>query len=303
MFLRYCFLGCALVFPSSIWAQGESSGFTFDASVQGSANSLATVTKLDASVGYSFNRHWQVDLGVPYYFVSPSSSTTAATGAEAVRGIGNAYAQIRFMLPNPLVNYVSTVTGSGPTGDRNKGLSTGHATVDWSNYFDRGFGPFTPFVEAGIANTVSDTPFFIRPFLTSGFVAHGQGGVRYRFAPWMQAGVTGYLIEPHGQQTIVSRVVTKKIQTSNSTLPVNLPQNTPAATLVNGLLNNPNKPVFETTTVTTGSASLARDSGVSTWLLFGKSSGLNLQVGYTRSREYGLNTVFFGAGYNLRRAL
>jgi hypothetical protein len=61
--------------------------------------------------------------------------------------------------------------------------------------------------------------------------------------------------------------------------------------------------VFETTTVTTGSASLARDSGVSTWLLFGKSSGLNLQVGYTRSREYGLNTVFFGAGYNLRRAL
>ena len=297
---RYHLLACALlsVFPLS--AQQESdlaSGFTFGASMQGSSNSLGTITKLDTSAGYFFNRYWEVDFGVPYYFVSPSDSTKAATGAASVQGIGNAYAQVRFTLANPVVNYVTTITGTGPTGDRSKGLSTGHATVDWSNYFDRGLGPWTPFAEVGIANTVSDTMFFIRPYVTSGFVAHGQGGVRFRFARWIQAGAAGYIIEPSGQQTIVSRVVTAKSVGSGATLAVTLP-NTPVTAVAKGLLN---KPVFETTSITTGSASLARDDGVSTWLLFGKSPGLNLQVGYTRSMEYDLDTLFFGIGFHVRK--
>ena len=298
---RYYFLACVLlsaVLPLSAQEErSSSSGFVFGASMQGSSNTLGTITKLDASAGYFFNPHWEVDFGVPYYFVSPSASTSAATGAASVQGIGNAYAQVRFTLANPVVNYVATVNGTGPSGDRNKGLSTGHGTVDWSNYFDKGFGRWTPFAEVGIANAVSDTMFFIRPYVTSGFVTHAQGGARFRFTRWMLAGAAGYVIEPAGQQTIVSRVVTKK--SASSTLPVTLP-NTPVTAVAKGLLN---KPVFETTSITTGSASLARDNGVSTWLLFGRSPGLNLQVGYTRSMEYDLDTLFFGIGFNIRKAI
>jgi hypothetical protein len=296
------FLACALLSVAPLSAQQESnssSGFTFGAGMQGSSNSLGTITKLDTSAGYFFKRHWEVDFGVPYYFVSPSASTTAATGAASVQGIGNAYAQVRFTLAHPVVNYVATITGTGPTGDRDKGLSTGHATVDWSNYFDKGFGRWTPFAEAGIANAVSDTAFFIRPYVTSGFVAHAQGGARYRFAQWMQAGAAGYVIEPGGKQTIVSRVVTKKSAVSGATLPVTLP-NTPVTAVAKGLLN---KPVFETISITTGSASLARDHGVAAWLVFGKSPGLNLQVGYTRSIEYDLDTLFFRIGFNIRKTI
>lgn len=298
---RYYILVCVLLAAVSLSAQQEpvsSSGLVFGASMQGSSNSLGTIAKLDASAGYFFNRQWEVDFGVPYYFVSPSASTTAATGTASVQGIGNAYAQVRFALANPVVNYVATVTGTGPSGDRNKGLSTGHATVDWSNYFDKGFGRWTPFAEGGLANAVSDTTFFIRPYVTSGFVAHAQGGARYRFTRWM-SGAAGYVIEPSGKQTIVSRVVTTKSVGSGATLPVTLP-NTPVTAAAKGLLN---KPVFETTSITTGSASLARDNGLATWLVFGKSPGLNLQVGYTRSIEYDLNTLSFGIGFNIRKAV
>lgn len=310
--LRYRLTLCALALTAPLLAQSAQdsspNGFVFGADVQGSASSIGTITKLDASAGYYFGRHLLTDVGVPYYFVFPSSSTTASTGAGSIEGVGNAYAQIALMFPNPAVNYVSTVTGTGPSGDRNKGLSTGHATVDWNNHFDRDFGRWTPFGEAGIANTVSDTTFFVRPFTTYGFVAHGQGGLRYRFARWLQAGAAGYVIEPYGRQTVVSRVVTEESLSSVASMtPVTLPSTpvtTPVGTLLGGLLNAPSSPtaVFETSTVTSGTAALARDSGVSTWLQLGKTPGLSLQVGFTRSRDYDLNTFFFGLGYILRTA-
>jgi hypothetical protein len=310
--LRYRLTLCALALTAPLLAQDAQdappNGFVFGADMQGSTSSVGTISKLDASAGYVFNRHFMTDIGVPYYFVFPSASTTAATGSGSIEGIGNAYAQIALMVPNPTVNYVSTVTGSGPSGDRNKGLSTGHATVDWNNHFDRNFGRWTPFGEAGIANTVSDTSFFVRPFTTYGFVAHGQGGLRYRFTHWFQAGAAGYVVEPYGRQTIVSRVVTEESLSSVAgTSPVTLPSTpvtTPVGTLLGGLLSTPSTPtaVFETSTVTSGIAALARDSGVSTWLQLGKTPGLNLQVGFTRSRNYDLNTLSFGVGYTLRAA-
>lgn len=319
MFRRLVCSSAVSLIALNLYAQSsESEHFTFDERVQGSVNALGAVTKLDTSAGYIFNPHWSASLGVPFYFVSPSSSTTASTGASSVNGLGNVYAQIRFALPNPALNYVSTLTGAAPTGDRDKGLSTGHAVVDWSNYVDHRFGRFTPFGEIGFANSVADTEFFIRPYITSGFVTHAQAGARYRLASWLNVNASGYAIEPAGQQTIISRIVTvqKQSAASSASSPVtsstvktvtkNLPPvASPAASgIVNKLVSpgNSQKPVFETTTVTTGSASIARDRGYSGWLMLGSSRVFNLYAGYTRSTEYHLNTVFFGIGVSLRKA-
>jgi len=254
--------GGMLFLAAGLWAQPEpasSTGhFTFDAGVQGNTNDLGTVTRLDTAAGYQFNRHWSLDFVVPFYFISPSGTTTAFTGLTgSTQGLGNVYGQFRFTRLNPAVNYVATLTGTAPTGDRDKGLSTGHATVDWSNYFEHGFGRLTPFAEIGFANAVSDTQFFIRPYTTSGFVTHLQAGARYRLTRWMSLGGAGYDIEPAGQQTVVSRVV--RVQKLPAKPNLSAVSTLPVSALAKGL----GKPAFETTTVTTGSSSIARDRGFS----------------------------------------
>src|SRR5579872_1493737 len=143
-------LAASLPLGAQSSAPPESPAFTFDEHVEGSVNSLGAVTRVDTSAGYVFNRHWSADLGVPFYFVSPSSSTAASTGVTSFQALGNVYAQMRLTLANPAVNYVSTLTGAAPTGDRTDGLSTGHAILDWTNYFDHSFGRLTPFAEIGI---------------------------------------------------------------------------------------------------------------------------------------------------------
>jgi hypothetical protein len=297
-----------LLVAGHLWAQssesGTSSAFTFEPRIQGSYNSLGAVTRLDATPGYIFNSHWSVAAGIPYYFVSPSSSTTATTGASAFNGLGDVYAQVRLTILNPTVNYVSTVTGTAPTGDRSVGLSTGHATVDWSNYFDHSFGRFTPFAEIGIANAISDTQFFIRPYTSYGFVAHVQAGGRYRLARWLNAAASGYAIEGSGQQTIISRIGAPQKQSVPTGAASAIGNSkSPAATAPPGLIHSASQRVFETNAVTTGSASLARDEGFSGWLQFGSSRLFNLYVGYTRSTRYDLNTLFFGIGTSLRKTV
>lgn len=285
------FVFCAAV---AVQAQDAgASGVIVGANYQGSTNSYGAVSRIDLSGGYFFESHWQIELGIPFYVVSPSDSAAAA-GAASARGIGNVYAQVRFLLAGAALNYVSTLTATAPTGDPAQGLSTGRVTVDWGHYFDRGFGRFTPFGEIGVANSVSDTSFFVRPYTTLGFLVRGHAGARYHLAPWATFGASGYVIEPAGGQTVISRVVRRRV----------MPPQGPAANLPGvGAVLRLRKPVFEETAVTTGTARIARDRGFSTLLWFGKNPGLSLHVGFTRSVPFDLNTVFFGVGYNLRKML
>jgi hypothetical protein len=98
-------------------------------------------------------------------------------------------------------------------------------------------------------------------------------------------GASIYGIEPHGQQTVVSRL-----------LP--LVNTTPSATKSNG-----NGRVFQTASVTTGPADIARDHGFSTWLQFSPTPVLDFYGGYTRSIRYALDTVFVGIGVNVGKAI
>jgi hypothetical protein len=262
-----------------IAAADESSGFIFYERFLGSSNTLGNVLKLDTTVGYAFNKYFSVDGGLPVYFVRPSETATALVGSTSTNGIGNAYVELKFTAANPVVNYASTLTGTAPTGDKSSGLSTGRATVDWTNHFDRSFSRLTPFASVGFANTVSDTPLFVRPYTTLGFVTHLEGGATYRMARFLDAGAAAYEIEPAGQQTVFSKLV-KQPAPSNPG-------------------RGGHQGVFETTPVAVGSAALARDNGFSFWGGFHPSRVLTFQLGYTRSVHYALNTVSFGVGVNL----
>ena len=247
----------------------NEAGFTSYAAFEGTSDADGQVYAFNPSVGYNFNRHFGMDLGVPFYFVRASSSL----GGTSSNGIGNPSLDLRFKFLNPAVNFASVVTGTAPVGDSKKGLSTGRGTYDWTNHFDHAFGSLTPFGEVGISNTVADTRLFLRPFTALGFNTHVQGGANYDLWKFLSVGASGYAILPSGQQTIFSKVVHSS--------------------------SSGHGHVFENNQQTTGGADLARDHGFSAWVDANPAPYLDLELGYTRSVNYDLNAVSFGIGINV----
>ncbi len=260
-------------------------GWSFLSRFQGSSNTLGQVYRLDAAARYDFNRYFSVAAGLPFYFVSASGDSSTGS-LNSGSGLGNAYLVLRLAVQNPAVNYSSTLTGTAPTGDASKGFSTGRATIDWSHHFDRSFGRTTPFAIVGIANTVSDTDFFTRPYSTLGWVGHFEGGLYYALAPRVSAGASAYAITPTGDQKVFSRVIARQEGIS----PVEPPPFSPVRTPRGG---------FETESLTEGSAEIARDNGFSAWLGANLSRHLGVGIGFTRSVPFDLNTFSFGVGINV----
>ncbi len=259
--------------------QGDT-GFTSYVEFDGTSNAAGQVYRLNSSVGYSFTEHFGVDVGVPIYFVRPSTSNTSGVSGN---GLGNPYLDLRLKFLNPVVNFGSVLTGFAPAGDSKLGLTTGRATFDWTNHFDHSFNNLTPFLEAGLSNTVADTQLFIRPFTSLGMNTHFQGGASYQLGKYFNVGLSGYDIQPFGQQTVYSKVAGGN-----------------GATLGRGPGSSRGNP-FQNNQQITGGSSLVYDNGFSAWVGASPSPYLDLQVGYTRSMQYDLNSVSFGMGVNVGR--
>ena len=285
--ISFC-LTCVVRTPTTLVRASESpaevKGFTFYGGLQGSANSDAQVNRLEASVGYNFNRTFGVDCGLPFYFVNSNFSTDPSLNGFR-SGLGNAFVSFRLMPRLADWRYVSSLMVTAPTGDRDSGFSTGRVTFDWNNFVSRPFSRFTPFANLGVANTISDTNFFSRPFSSLGVVGHFEGGASYRLHRSFSVGASGYSVVPTGEQKIYSRVA--KGQSNNLT--------SPAATAP----GQGRSRAFESTAVIVDAADLARDHGFAGWLTVYPAATMYLQTGYHRSVPYSLNTFFFGIGIQL----
>jgi len=268
-----------LVVGLAMPAQAEEAerGWFFAGSFNGSANSDGIVTKAEPIVGYAINDHVRTYGGLPFYLVNVSSPTATTSTNGSMAGIGNALLGARLGIDGDAVNYSSTLEFTAPTGDKSRGFSTGRVTADWTNRFSHPFSSFTPFASVGIANTVSDTAFFVRPFTSLGLVAHFEGGTTYAVSRTVQAGGSAYAVRASGQQTIIS-----KIGGSGN----------------GGKGTNKNR-VFETVSETiTQNADLVNDHGYSAWIGVTSNRALNFRVGYSRSVNYDFNTLFFGVGFH-----
>jgi hypothetical protein len=237
---------------------------------EGSANGEGAVTDLNSTIGYRFDKHTRVDAGVPIYFIHSSSSVT---GSGSTSGLGNPYVDLGWAIRNPAVNYSTNLNTALPTADTKKGLSTGRVTFDWDNRFDREFSRFTPFVDAGVGNSLSDRFIFRRPFVSLGKAAHFEGGTEYALYQSVSVSVSGYDVSPWGRQKVFSRLL--KRGASGST------------TVRHGR-------VFENAAETVGGASLTRDTGFKGGVDFTPQSYLDFSLGYSRSMSYALNTFYFG---------
>jgi hypothetical protein len=263
----------------------DARGWTFSGRFQGSSNNAGVVLKADPSLGYIFNKYFETYAGLPFYFVNESATTSTAT-TGSVNGMGNAYAGFRVGVDGTAANFASNLVFTAPTGDKAKGFSTGRLTADWTNSISRKFSSITAFADAGVANTISDTSFFVRPFSSLGLVGHFDGGAVIGVSPVIDVGGSAYGVRASGEQRIFSKVV--KHQSTS----------TPGSSAGRGQ-GAGKRGVFETTTETVGSADIANDHGFSAWLGIHPQSRLNFEIGYTRSVSYDLNTVFFGVGIHL----
>jgi hypothetical protein len=265
----------------------NDTGWTSSMNFDGSANSQERVLDLDSTVGYNFNQHWGVDLGVPFSFVSSSPTTTTTgsgtgTGAStssSLNSLGNVHTDVNFKANGDVANYASTLTATAPTGSTAKGVSSGRPNFGWNNHVEHSFERLTPFVEAGFSNGLMDSRFYHRPFTTLGFVSQFTGGSTIDLGHDFSVGASLYDVLPAGPQKMFSKLVGKKSLSA-------------AGTGKNGR-------AYELAAETTGNASLTRDNGGSAWVEFSPGQIFDFQMGYTHSVHFALDTITFNLGVNV----
>ncbi len=254
--------------------------------IQGTFNSSGSLLKIDSQLGYDFNKHFGIFTGVPIYFTSFPSGTTSSNGTTASggtnTGLGNFYLGFTFRAPNPIFNYGSSITLGAPTGDAKKGLSTGRGTIDWNNHFDHSFHRLTPFFEAGLSNTVSDSMLIARPFTSLGKVGHFEEGAEYSLHHHFSVGASAYQIVPFGTQKVFSKLI-RSGQGAGSK-------------------GAKSKNAFQQAPVTIGN-DLTREDGFNTWIGIQPSEFWRAEVGYSRSATFDLDSFSFNLSVNFGKLL
>jgi hypothetical protein len=102
---------------------------------EGSADADGFISDINSTAGNIFNQHFSRSMGVPYLFVSPS---TSKTGTSSASGMGNPSLGVRHSRKGPLFAFSTGLNGAFPVASSAKGLSTGHVTFDWDNHFAHG---------------------------------------------------------------------------------------------------------------------------------------------------------------------
>ena len=270
--------------------QAEDLGWTSVMNFDGSANSEERVFDVDSRVGYNFDQHWGIDMGLPLSFVSSSSSSSTMTSSagsknssssSSLNSLGNVYMDVNLKTKGDVAAYSSTLMLAAPTGSTANGVSTGRANIGWNNHLEHAFDRLTPFVEAGFSNGLTDTRFYHRPYTTLGFISQFSGGSTLDLGGNFSIGASLYDVLPSGQQKMFSKLVGRKSAFA-------------AGAGKHGR-------AYELAAETTGSASLTRDNGESTWVEFSPGRVFDVQVGYTHSVHLALDTVSFNLGINVGR--
>jgi len=258
--------------PRPAQSQSESA-WSVDESLQGSFNSSGQIFRIDSRVSYRLTDHFEAGAGLPVYLVR-ASDVSDPLGEGWSAGLGNVYLDLLLGTGTPDWYLSTGITAAAPTGDEDRGFSTGRVSVDWNSSVAFYIPGATLFGSAGVGNSVSDTSFFVRPFVTTGLVGHSDGGVFIPLSARLGLGALGYVVAGGGEQRVRSRLV----QTDR-------------------LAGTDRRRGFETTVETRGQ-DLADDHGFSAWLdISGRAA--NFQAGYTRSVPYAYDTVFFAVVFDV----
>lgn len=279
-------------------------GFNAYEHFRGMVNSSGALLKLDSTVGYDFNDHFGVFTGVPLYFAIDNSNTPGQTNLHSA-GAGDVYFGAETYMPSRIVNLTSSITISAPTGSVSKGFSPGQATWDWNNRFRRRFGRFAPFVAAGIGNTVPDSELVVRNFISIGDVAHFEEGADFDLTRHVYVGGSAYQVVPFGEQKVFNRFQTAVPRDGNGAGGGGNSGPGNGGPDDNGDHNGgpaPGAPPPGNSGQPSATGNdLTQEHGFDAWIGFEPTRVLRLELGYTRSVTFNLNSFSFNVGFNLGR--
>lgn len=268
--------------PGSKDSGGFSPGWTLGTKFEGSYSSDGGVYDLGSALGYNFSKHFGMDAGVPLYFIStPSSIKKKNPGAVSGVGVGSFFTDLKWNYLEKLLNYSADIHLTAPSGDTKKGLSTGHVTWNFANHIDHAYGDFSPFLNAGVGNTLMDTRFFHRPFISFGYNFQSEAGIEYDPGSFSFS-ASAYDVAPWGNQTVISRV----FRCSSA-----------AKCSATGITTD--RKGYTTESVTAGGSDLTRDNGFNAGIDYKPVYYLDLEFDYSRSVPLHLNNYSFGIGLNL----
>ena len=255
----------------------ESSGVVAFEQLQAKSTSLGTVFILNTDAGYAFNSHLTAEAGVPIFFVrSPFSLVTNHDWRWTTWLLGDPYVDLRYTTKRFGPTITSVITGTIPVASTQRIYSTGRFGVDWFNHIEKTYKGVTPFVNLGAANGtvnrfVMPRPYSMaRPYQTLGFISDFEGGLSYRIRRAYTIGASAYALVPGGPQKVFSRLV--------------------APDYALGEDGNHNRS-FDSAFLTVGASGLARDNGFSGWVEITRLHHTSLQVAYTRSVHYALDSL------------
>ena len=97
---------------------------TLTETYEGSADTDGYISDINSSVGYVFNPHFSVNMGVSYLFVNPSTSKTGTTSAS---GMGNPSLGFRYSRKGEMLDFSTGVNGAFPVASSAKGAENGRA--------------------------------------------------------------------------------------------------------------------------------------------------------------------------------
>lgn len=197
--------GAARISAQEPSPSGQVKGISAYGEFRGSDSSrTGQVLLWDTSIGYDFNQHFGLDVGIPVYMLRSTVDPTTAHPWE--KHIGDPYFDLRWTFNNPALNYATFVTVSVPASETGA-FSTGRLGVEWYNHFSHAFGGvFEPYVNAGIGDGILDTRLMSQPyhlvqsFKTLGFIATVEPGATIRLNKRFKVGGSYYRFLPAGNQ-------------------------------------------------------------------------------------------------------
>jgi hypothetical protein len=251
---------------------------------QASYSILGEVMDVDGDVGLNINRHLAADIGVPLMLTRSPFTPVSTADYFYSGGLAEPYADVRYTRSLPFnSNLFSVLTGTIPAANQARIFTTGRFGGDLFNHIDKKEGRFDPFINLDASNGsvnrfIMPRPYTeARPYQTLGMLTDFELGSDMRVVRGVKLGASYYLYAPIGPQKVFSRLVL------------------PGSYL--GGNGNHNR-YFDKTFETVGPTKIDRDNGYSGWLDVSWLHPLDLQLGYTHSVYYKLDTFTIAITFN-----